>query len=498
MSFLCLQKGDGILPRELLQNIAPPSLDSQMQQVPPSPATAVKDRSSGEIVDEHTKHMEPGEKGPPVVKSVAGASNLKEEGSGDDRAAEFTVNMQNTVPATKEQRFVVSSGKEEQQVLGSSAKSEQESEPVNQKTPIRTDVAADRGKGVATQANVSDPMQVKKPIQASHPVQPKDAGSARKYHGPLFDFPVFTRKNETLGSAMMNNNNTLTLAYDIKDLFADEGGEVRKRKRAEKVEKIDKILAVNLERKRIRPDLVIRLQIESKKLQLAECQARLRDEIEQQQQEIMAMPDRPYRKFVRLCERQRQELNRQSQANQKASREKQLKSIFHWRKKLLEAHWAIRDARTARNRGVHKYHERMLREFSKRKDDDRNKRMEALKNNDVERYREMLLEQQSNVPGEAAERYAVLSSFLSQTEDYLYKLGGKITATKNQQEVEEAANAAAVAARAQALSLFLSSLHSSQQHTKHIIELMLVRICSEAMEMLGIWVVHYTVLYVWL
>lgn len=447
------------MPRELLQNIAPPSLDSQMQQVVQPTTNAAKDRSAGEIADEPNKHMEPCEKGPSVVKSVAGVSNLKEEGSGDDRAASFTVNMQNTVPATKEQqRVVVSSGKEEQQILGSSAKSEQESEPVNQQTPIRTDVAADRGKGVATQSSVSDPMQVKKPIQASQPIQPKDAGSARKYHGPLFDFPVFTRKNETLGPAMMNNNNNLTLAYDIKDLFADEGGEVRKRKMAEKVEKIDKILAVNLERKRIRPDLVIRLQIESKKLQLAECQARLRDEIEQQQQEIMAMPDRPYRKFVRLCERQRQELNRQSQASQKASREKQLKSIFQWRKKLLEAHWAIRDARTARNRGVHKYHERMLREFSKRKDDDRNKRMEALKNNDVERYREMLLEQQSNVPGEAAERYAVLSSFLSQTEDYLYKLGGKITATKNQQEVEEAANAAAAAARAQVLSLSLSIL----------------------------------------
>ncbi|CAA3005859.1 ATP-dependent helicase BRM-like isoform X2 [Olea europaea subsp. europaea] len=77
--------------------------------------------------------------------------------------------------------------------------------------------------------------------------------------------------------------------------------------------------------------------------------------------------------------------------------------------------------------------------------------MEALKNNDVERYREMLLEQHTNIPGEAAERYAVLSSFLTQTEEYLYKLGSKITAAKNQQEVEEAANAAAVAAQAQGL-----------------------------------------------
>ncbi|KAK1393930.1 hypothetical protein POM88_012986 [Heracleum sosnowskyi] len=50
------------------------------------------------------------------------------------------------------------------------------------------------------------------------------------------------------------------------------------------------------------------------------------------------------------------------------------------------------------------------------------------------------------------ERYAVLSSFLSQTEEYLHKLGSKITATKSQQEVEEAANVAAAAARAQGLS----------------------------------------------
>jgi len=181
-----------------------------------------------------------------------------------------------------------------------------------------------------------------------------------------------------------------------------------------------------------------------------DLQARLRDEVDQHQQEIMAMPDRPYRKFVRQCERQRIELSRQVQQLQKATREKQLKSIFQWRKKLLEAHWAIRDARTTRNRGVAKYHERMLREFSKRKDDDRNKRMEALKNNDVDRYREMLLEQQTNVPGDASQRYAVLSSFLSQTEEYLHKLGGKITAAKNHQEVEEAAKAAAAAARSQA------------------------------------------------
>jgi SWI/SNF-related matrix-associated actin-dependent regulator of chromatin subfamily A protein 2/4 len=371
--------------------------------------------------------------------------------TGDEKAAVSTINMQKAPAVMKEPMPLVASGKEEQQTATFSVKSDQESEHGLQKAPVISDLASDRGKGVAPQFPASDAAQAKKPAQVSTVPQTKDSGSTRKYHGPLFDFPFFTRKHDSVGSTgIVNTNNNLTLAYDVKDLLFEEGVEMLTRKRLENLKKINGLLAVNLERKRIRPDLVLRLQIEEKKLKLLDLQARLRDEVDQQQQEIMAMPDRLYRKFVRLCERQRMELTRQVQASQKAIREKQLKSIMQWRKKLLESHWAIRDSRTARNRGVAKYHERMLREFSKRKDDDRNKRMEALKNNDVERYREMLLEQQTSISGDASERYAVLSSFLTQTEEYLHKLGGKITATKNQQEVEEAANAAAAAARLQA------------------------------------------------
>ncbi|XP_073317102.1 ATP-dependent helicase BRM-like [Primulina huaijiensis] len=452
LAFRRLKKGDSTLPRELLQAISPPTLDLKIPQVFPPPGTASKDRSTGECVDEHAKSMESTEKMPQVVTLAAGAGKVKEEVFRDSKATSLAANVQSTTPETKGSRFVVPHGKEEYQNEGSSGKLEHGTDPGTQIPPIRSDVTADRGKAVASQPVVSETIQVKKPIQASNTTQPKDTGSTRKYHGPLFDFPVFTRKHDTLGPSMINNNNNLFLAYDIKDLFSEEGGEIWKSRRAEKIGKIEKLLALNFERKKFKPDLVIRLQIESKKLQLVDLQTRLRDEIKQQQIEIMAMPDRPYRKFVRLCERQRQELNRQSQASQKAVREKQLKSIFQWRKKLLEAHWIIRDARIARNRGVHKYHEKMLREFSKRKDDGRDKRMEALKNNDVERYREMLLEQQTNINGEAAERYAVLSSFLTQTEEYLHKLGSKITAAKNLQEVEESGNSAAAAARAQGLS----------------------------------------------
>ncbi|XVE77163.1 hypothetical protein DITRI_Ditri13aG0039700 [Diplodiscus trichospermus] len=450
LAFRRLKKGEGTLPQELLRAIVPPPLEQQ-QQFPPLGGDN-QDRNGGKIVEDQVKLLESKEKVSMVGASANGLNIIKEEAyAGDDKAPASTAHVQGVSVAAKEFSSMLPAGKEEPQSAVFSSKSDQEAERGLPKTPVRSDFSVDRGKAVAPQV-AADGGQLKKPVQANSTAQPKDLGSARKYHGPLFDFPFFTRKYDSYGSAMPSSNNNLTLAYDVKDLLFEEGLEVLSKKRSENLRKIGGLLAVNLERKRIRPDLVLRLQIEEKKLRLIDLQARLRDEVDQQQQEIMAMPDRPYRKFIRLCERQRIELARQVQATQKALREKQLKSIFQWRKKLLEAHWSIRDARTARNRGVAKYHERMLREFSKRKDDDRNKRMEALKNNDVERYREMLIEQQTNIPGDAAERYEVLSSFLTQTEEYLHKLGSKITAAKNQQEVEEAANAAAVAARLQGLS----------------------------------------------
>ncbi|WCJ22764.1 transcription regulatory protein SNF2 putative [Euphorbia peplus] len=453
LAFRRLKKGEGTLPQELLRAIAPPPLESQLQQqLLPAGGTNL-DRSAEKLVEDQVKHLESNEKNSLSLPPANSQNFPKEEAFVDEKATVSGSQMKGTTMVVKEPTTSMTTGKEEQQTAAISVKPDHEPERSLEKAPIRSDVTADKGKAIVPQFPASDAIQAKKPAQASTVPQAKDVGSARKYHGPLFDFPFFTRKHDSVGSSgMINANNNLTLAYDVKDLLSEEGKEVLNKKRSENLKKINGLLAVNLERKRIRPDLVLRLQIEEKKLKLLDLQSRLRDEMDQQQQEIMAMPDRPYRKFVRLCERQRMEQARQVQASQKAMRDKQLKSIFQWRKKLLEAHWVIRDARTARNRGVAKYHEKMMREFSKRKDDDRNKRMEALKNNDVERYREMLLEQQTSISGDAAERYSVLSSFLTQTEEYLHKLGSKITAAKNHQEVEEAANSAATAARLQGLS----------------------------------------------
>ncbi|XP_047315769.1 ATP-dependent helicase BRM-like [Impatiens glandulifera] len=452
LAFRRLKKGDGTLPQELLQAIAPPPLEMQHHQgIPPSLATN-HDRSGGRTTEDRSSPLEANENNLQVIASSSAPKNLKEEPlSVEEKPTDVTMFIQGKASVTKDQTPIASNRKDEQQTTAASLNPEQEGERSSQRTSSRLDIPVDKGKAVVPQ--VPDNTQTKNSVQSSNISLPKDVSAAKKYHGPLFDFPFFTRKHDSFGGLMMmNNDSNLTLAYDVKDILLEEGSDFPGKRRAESLKKIGGLLAVNLERKRIRPDLVLRLQIEEKKLKLVDRQARLRDEVDQQQQEIMAMPDRPYRKFVRLCERQRMELIRQVQASQKVMREKQLKSIFQWRKKLLEAHWTIRDARTARNRGVAKYHERMLREFSKRKDDDRNKRMEALKNNDVERYREMLLEQQTSISGAAAERYAVLSSFLTQTEEYLNKLGNKITATKNHQDVEEAANAAALTARSQGLS----------------------------------------------
>ncbi|XXG84990.1 hypothetical protein AAC387_Pa11g0175 [Persea americana] len=456
LAFRRLKRGEGNLPQEVLQAIAPPPLDSQPQQVYLPSGTSNRDRSTGKSAEVHGRNLEVNDKVPHLASLSQGLGIPKEESVVGDEKATSSSHLQGVVvsSAMKEPVRVVSVGKEEQTTITPSVKSEQETERGNPNiSSSKGDLSTDRGKAIPLQATVSENAQVKKPTHTSVPPPAKDAAVTRKYYGPLFDFPVFTRRPDLFGSAgISNNTNNLTFAYDVKDLLFEEGMEVLSKKRTESLKKIGGLLAVNLERKRIRPDLVLRLQIEERKLRLLDLQRRLRDEVDQQQQEIMAMSDRPYRKFVRQCERQRMELVRQVQLSQKAVRERQLKSIFQWRKKLLESHWAIRDARTARNRGVAKYHEKMLREFAKRKDEDRSKRMEALKNNDVDRYREMLLEQQTNIPGDASQRYAVLSSFLSQTEEYLNKLGGKITSAKNHQEVEEAANAAAAAARSQGLS----------------------------------------------
>eukprot|EP00252_Welwitschia_mirabilis_P019206 TRINITY_DN4386_c0_g3_i1.p1 TRINITY_DN4386_c0_g3~~TRINITY_DN4386_c0_g3_i1.p1 ORF type:complete len:2283 (-),score=553.97 TRINITY_DN4386_c0_g3_i1:18-6866(-) len=447
LAFRRLKRGERTLPPEILQTLSPPPLYVQQPQQArpiqdPIPKEKTVDQNSmqpsrvsvPENYDKEQKFMSP----------MKHQNVIKEE---RDRKDSFTNEEKKTLSAPvqvkpvneREHSSVTIPGKEENGLV----KKEQEHDQASHvKSPISNDFTAEKSIIAVSKSPSDISVEGNKLSTCKSGQVTKDTNIVKRYRGPLFDVPPLGR----------NGNSALSLDYDVKDLLLEEGKEVFNRKRNEHLKKIERLLAVKLDRKRVRPDLVIKLQIEERKLHLLDLRARIRDEVDQQQQEIMAMADRPYRKFVRLCERQRAELVRQVQLSQKAIKERHLKAVFQWRKRLLETHWAIRDARTTRNRGVAKYHEKLLKEFSKKKDEDRTKRMEALKNNDVDRYRQMLLEQQNQFPGDAQERYMVLSTFLTQTEDYLHKLGGKITAAKNTQEVEEAAAAAANAARAQGLS----------------------------------------------
>lgn len=411
-----IQRGDRTLPPEVMEAIMAPPLDPpQVQPHPPPPppppppsssALQHRERLLANTISEDqpmANQLQPTSEKPlqeriplqvrvpqPVPKpeatsissmAVENRSNIPAH-MGASGSSKEPMPPQQTIPGTST-------------VQSNPVKPEQEIEkvvPIQRPSlaPQSDNGAGDKGKsvvpadaGTSALTNVGDTDHTKKATTSASASTAGAPPVARKYNGPIFDFPSFTRKNEAMGAA--NYNSSLALKYDIKDLLGEAGPLIMKKRRAENLKKISGLLSINLERKRIRPDLVLRLQIEEKKLKLLELQSRVREEVDQEQQEIMAMPDRPYRKFVRQCERQRVDLARQVLQLQRAQREKHLKLLFLWRKKFLEAHWAVRDARTQRNRGVAKYHERMLKDFAKRKDDDRNKRMEALKNNDVER-----------------------------------------------------------------------------------------------------------------
>ncbi|KAJ0928346.1 putative transcription factor interactor and regulator C3H-WRC/GRF family [Helianthus annuus] len=269
LAFRRIKKGEKTLPNELIQAIAPPPLEAQTQ---PSTANAgainVKSQSQP---DDQTRRLESNDKELQAAAFTSGTNNTKREGHEENAAT------------------VMSTQKETPPVLP--AKQEQEVELGVQKTSNVIDRPIDKGKSVISEpVTVPDNVQSKRPLQAGNPPQTKDSGP-KKYHGPLFDFPFFTRKHDAFGSSMMiNNNNNLPLAYDLKDLIAEEGTEVINKKRNESIEKINSLLAVNLERRRIRPDVVLRLQIEEKKLKLQDLQKRVRDGVDQNQQDIMAMP----------------------------------------------------------------------------------------------------------------------------------------------------------------------------------------------------------------
>eukprot|EP00891_Asterochloris_glomerata_P009938 jgi/Astpho2/9938/e_gw1.00152.85.1_t len=104
--------------------------------------------------------------------------------------------------------------------------------------------------------------------------------------------------------------------------------------------------------------------------------------------------------------------------------------------------------RQLRNKAVAKAHERLARDALKHRDDEQGRRMEALKAHDFEAYQEMLAEKQGADGG----RYEAISKFLTETEEYLNRLAGKVAHVRAGQQAAEAQAKAIAEAIAQGLT----------------------------------------------
>jgi len=209
----------------------------------------------------------------------------------------------------------------------------------------------------------------------------------------------------------------------------------------------------------------IRQNIRTKSLGLLEEQRKLRREMIAEQRKIMALPERSYKKMVKMDEKQRElEIKLRSKKEKKESSER-WRLILSTRKRLNEESNQRADVLQTRNRQMVKMHDRMARAYLVKSRDDaaeRAKRMEALKSNDIEAYKKLLAEAaktKESIEGYPAgadgegegNKYEALQEFLSETEGYLEKLGGKIASVKISQARSEAATEAAAKAAAEGL-----------------------------------------------
>ena len=228
-----------------------------------------------------------------------------------------------------------------------------------------------------------------------------------------------------------------------------------------------------------------RLRLEEKALSLVGLQDRVRAEVVAEQRELMEMGERQYRKLIREGEKQRDISAREDLKRAKREREEHFRAIKDWRRVIAETASDARELTVSRNRAVLKLHEKMAKEWARKKreaaqaardaqrerdggagthassaDPRHNaeylKRVEALKANDMEAYRKLLAEARGREGGELGssaaysndDRYASLQEFLEKTEGYLQQLGGKIAALKLDQQRSEAAATAAAEAEA--------------------------------------------------
>ena len=120
---------------------------------------------------------------------------------------------------------------------------------------------------------------------------------------------------------------------------------------------------------------------------------------------------------------------------------------------IVSAGAMVKDLRTARNKAILRAHERLARLQNKQTagGDARTLRMDALKQHDNEAYLEMLKRQTTGLEA-AGEKYDAICKFLSDTEEYMHKLAGRIASVKVTAEASKAATKAIEEARGKGLT----------------------------------------------
>ncbi|CAK0787464.1 hypothetical protein CVIRNUC_010684 [Coccomyxa viridis] len=276
------------------------------------------------------------------------------------------------------------------------------------------------------------------PAPAPAPPPPPDP---RLQRGPLYIMAP--------GSGLLTGGAQLVhqqqVMFDATMLLAQEYRAMLARAKQRSAEKLTEQLRKETNHAR-RAALMVRL----KRLKFADRQAQLQAMVEREQSELMAMTDRAYRAVARQCVRQRLDKMRAEERARGEKAAERVRAVKQWRADLAERQSAARELRVARNRFVLRAHERLARDAVRQKDDDRSRRMDALKAHDFEAYQEMLRE--TAPPGSSTERFEVISKFLTTTEEYLNKLSTKVASVKMTQEASEAAALAVSKARAQGMT----------------------------------------------
>ena len=182
-------------------------------------------------------------------------------------------------------------------------------------------------------------------------------------------------------------------------------------------------------------------------LRLAPLQRTLREEVLRTQAWVAGLNERDYRRFVRGWQR---DASLEHEAVRVASRNAlgTLAREAHAARRAMRERFATaREARARRHREVALFHSRAERAAAKTREVDQKDMMDALKANNIEAYREMLLRRAPAGADEldVSERAEALEGFLTQTERYVQTISEKVAAVKMQQQVAEAASRAAEA-----------------------------------------------------